>query len=77
MNTRTVSEGQFEFEDIPATGRLQRVMPMLAAIPALFWSARRIARQAKQLYAMSDSALGELGLTREEIPAQLLKSYSE
>lgn len=77
MNTRTINEGQFEFEDLPEANSSPRLWTYLAAIPAQFRNARRIERQARQLYAMSDARLEEIGLNREEIPARLMISYSE
>lgn len=77
MITRTVTEEQFELEKSPAAGLSWRLWPVLAAIPVQFRNARRIERRAKQLYAMSDSELTGLGLTRESIAGQLLKAYGE
>jgi uncharacterized protein YjiS (DUF1127 family) len=77
MITRTVTEDQFEIETSAATGSSSLAWAVVAAIPAQFRHARHIERQAKQLYAMSDNELDELGLTRETIPAQLLKAFGE
>jgi uncharacterized protein YjiS (DUF1127 family) len=39
----------------------------------LFHAAQATARQAERYYAMSDSALARIGLTRDQIPAELLR----
>ena len=77
MITRTVTEDQFEIETTAPTGSSSLLWAVLAAIPAQFRHARHIERRAKQLYAMSDNELGELGLSRETIPGQLLKAFGE
>lgn len=77
MNTQTITEDRFETADMPGADSLPGLLSILIAIPAQFRAARSIERQAKQLYAMDDSALAELGLTREAIPEQLLKVYSK
>ena len=76
MNTRTMNEGQFELEDLPAMNPSLRILSLLAAIPAQYRNARIIEREARQLYAMSDADLEGMGLDREGIPARLLNTYS-
>jgi len=70
-----MNEGQFELEDLPAVKSSPRILTVLAAIPAQFRQAKDIERQARQLFAMSDTGLEEIGLSREEIPARLLATY--
>ncbi|HKJ50176.1 MAG TPA: hypothetical protein VKB27_01680 [Gammaproteobacteria bacterium] len=76
MTTRTMNDSQFELEDLPAEKSSPRILSVLAAIPAQFRQAKHIERQARQLYAMSDTGLEEIGLSRDEISARLLASYS-
>lgn len=40
-------------------------------------TAQRIAREARQLYAMSDAQLAARGLTRESIRTRLLEEYPD
>ena len=77
MTTRTIDENQFEIENLPAAGSSPRILAILAAIPAQFRNARHIEGEAKRLYAMNDAGLEQIGLSREEIPARLLASYSK
>ena len=77
MNTHLVTEDQFELENVPAASSSSKLLSFVTAISAQYRNARNIEREAKRLYAMGDNALQGLGLTREEISEQLLKSYGE
>jgi len=75
MNSQTIKVDQFDIESRPAKNQPSQILNILAAIPAQFRIARDIERQARQLYAMNDSALGDIGLDRDSIAAQLVESY--
>ena len=77
MNTRTVTEDQFELENLPAVKSGWQLWSVLAEIPAQFRNARLIERQARHFYAMRDDELGELGLTRATIAERLLTTYDK
>ena len=54
------------------SGVFAKVARSAAAVTDSFHAAQMTARKAERYYAMSDAALARIGLTREQIPAELL-----
>ena len=74
-DTRAVNLVQFNLVDNPVSTQLNRIISGVVRLNASLKHAYRVERRAKHLYAMSDKDLDRRGLSREDIPAYLAKSF--
>lgn len=75
--TRRVGYLPTSLNSTPLVGTWLRALSRLASGVAAFFGALRAAsaaaKQAERYYAMSSAELAEIGLTRQQIPAALLR----
>jgi uncharacterized protein YjiS (DUF1127 family) len=76
MNAQSINADQTDFNSELATPATTYPVSLLAGFIRHYQDARRIQQEARRLYAMSDADLDGMGISREDIPAQLASLYS-
>ena len=84
MNANTDTERVRFFGSAPALSPrgfelrslVGKVVRRIAAFSQAFSAAQTAAQQANRYYAMSDAQLAKAGLTRDQIPAELIRVLS-
>ena len=76
MNISAVKTNELNLDDISVSSPIRRVFSSIAQFNVALQKANKVHKQARQLYATTDTDLAELGISREEISAHLSKEYN-
>jgi hypothetical protein len=76
MNAQSIPADQVDFQD--TTTEHTNGFSLLAGFIGFYQDAQRIKREARQVYAMNDTDLLDMGIaSREDIPAHLASMYQK
>ena len=75
-DTRAANPDRVNLKDNAVSTPLSRVFASVVSLNACLEHAYRVERQAKHLYAMSHKDLDQIGISREDIPAHLAKTFT-
>lgn len=76
MNISAVETNEISIDDNHVSTPMSRSYSGIFQLNAALKKANQVHKKARQLYASSDADLGQLGITREDIPAHLAKEYT-
>ena len=75
LSTGVINPEQVSLHDNLVVRMPSRIFAIAVGLKNSLQNAYRVERQAKRFYAMSDTDLGKMGISREEIPAHLAKAF--